>query len=47
MPQWSRETKPNVFIGVPHYCGEKMYAGVNRLSADPEGEILEGVAAAI
>ncbi|MEP4651617.1 MAG: AMP-dependent synthetase/ligase [Ilumatobacter sp.] len=49
MPAVVRETKPNVFIGVPRVW-EKMYAGVNAaLSADPEKEkqFADGVAAAI
>ncbi|MGB3733827.1 MAG: AMP-dependent synthetase/ligase [Ilumatobacter sp.] len=49
MPAVVRETKPNVFIGVPRVW-EKMYAGVNAaISADPEKEkqFNEGVAAAI
>jgi len=49
MPATVRETKPNVFIGVPRVW-EKMYAGVNAaISADPEKEkqFNEGVAAAI
>ncbi len=49
MPAVVRETKPNVFIGVPRVW-EKMYAGVNAaLSADPEKEkqFGDGVAAAI
>jgi long-chain acyl-CoA synthetase len=49
MPAAVRETKPNVFIGVPRVW-EKMYAGVTAaLAADPEKErqFNEGVAAAI
>jgi long-chain acyl-CoA synthetase len=49
MPAVVRETKPNVFIGVPRVW-EKMYAGVNAaMSADPEREqqFNDGVAAAI
>jgi long-chain acyl-CoA synthetase len=49
MPAMVRESKPNVFIGVPRVW-EKMYAGVNAaLSADPEKEkqFNDGVAAAI
>ena len=49
MPAVVRETKPNVFIGVPRVW-EKMYAGVNAaISADPEKEkqFNDGVAAAI
>lgn len=49
MPAMVRETKPNVFIGVPRVW-EKMYAGVNAaISADPEKEqqFNDGVAAAI
>ena len=49
MPVAVRESKPNVFIGVPRVW-EKMYAGVNAaISADPEKEkqFNEGVAAAI
>lgn len=49
MPAAVRETKPNVFIGVPRVW-EKMYAGVNAaISADPEKEkqFNDGVAAAI
>jgi long-chain acyl-CoA synthetase len=49
MPAVVRESKPNVFIGVPRVW-EKMYAGVNAaISADPEKEkqFNDGVAAAI
>ncbi|MFK7918763.1 MAG: long-chain fatty acid--CoA ligase [Ilumatobacter sp.] len=49
MPAAVRETKPNVFIGVPRVW-EKMYAGVNAaIAADPEKEkqFNDGVAAAI
>jgi long-chain acyl-CoA synthetase len=49
MPAIVRETKPNVFIGVPRVW-EKMYAGVNAaMAADPEKEqqFKDGVAAAI
>ncbi len=49
MPAVVRETKPNVFIGVPRVW-EKMYAGVTAaLSADPtkEGHFNDGVAAAM
>ncbi len=49
MPAAVRETKPNVFIGVPRVW-EKMYAGVNAaIGADPEKEqqFNDGVAAAI
>ncbi len=49
MPAVVRETKPNVFIGVPRVW-EKMYAGVTAaLSADPtkEGQFNDGVAAAM
>ncbi len=49
MPAMVRESKPNVFIGVPRVW-EKLYAGVTAaLSADPEKEqqFNEGVAAAI
>ncbi len=49
MPAMVRESKPNVFIGVPRVW-EKMYAGVQAaLSADPEkeGPFNEAVAAAI
>lgn len=49
MPAVVRETKPNVFIGVPRVW-EKMYAGViAAMSADPEKEqqFNDGVAAAI
>lgn len=49
MPAIVRETKPNVFIGVPRVW-EKMYAGVNAaMAADPEREkqFNDGVAAAI
>lgn len=49
MPAIVRESKPNVFIGVPRVW-EKMYAGVNAaISADPEKEkqFKEAVAAAI
>ena len=49
MPATVRETKPNVFIGVPRVW-EKMYAGVNAaMAADPEREkqFNDGVAAAI
>lgn len=49
MPAMVRETKPNVFIGVPRVW-EKMYAGLNAaLAADPEKEqqFNDGVAAAI
>ena len=49
MPAVARETKPNVFIGVPRVW-EKMYAGVNAaISADPEKEqqFNDAVAAAI
>ncbi|MFT6291223.1 MAG: long-chain acyl-CoA synthetase [Ilumatobacter sp.] len=49
MPAMVRESKPNVFIGVPRVW-EKMYAGVNAaISADPEKEqqFNDGVAAAI
>ena len=48
MPAMVRESKPNVFIGVPRVW-EKMYAGVQAaLSADPEkeGPFNEAVAAA-
>ena len=48
MPAMVRESKPNVFIGVPRVW-EKMYAGVNAaISADPEKEkqFNDGVAAA-
>ena len=49
MPAIVRETKPNLFIGVPRVW-EKMYAGVNAaLAADPEKEqqFNAGVAAAL
>lgn len=49
MPAVVRETKPNVFIGVPRVW-EKMYAGLTAaLAADPEKEqqFNDGVAAAI
>lgn len=49
MPAVVRETKPNVFIGVPRVW-EKMYAGLNAaLAADSEKEqqFNDGVAAAI
>jgi long-chain acyl-CoA synthetase len=49
MPAAVRETKPNVFIGVPRVW-EKMYAGVNAaMAADPEKEqqFNAGVAAAL
>ena len=49
MPAMVRESKPNVFIGVPRVW-EKMYAGVTAaISADPEKEqqFNDGVAAAI
>ena len=49
MPAMVRESKPNVFIGVPRVW-EKMYAGVNAaLSADPEKErqFGEAIAAAM
>ncbi|MGK0274349.1 MAG: long-chain acyl-CoA synthetase [Ilumatobacter sp.] len=49
MPATVRETKPNVFIGVPRVW-EKMYAGVNAaMAADPEKEqqFNAGVAAAL
>ncbi len=49
MPAIVRETKPNVFIGVPRVW-EKMYAGVNAaMAADPEKEqqFNAGVAAAL
>lgn len=49
MPAVVRETKPNVFIGVPRVW-EKMYAGlIAALAADPEKEqqFNDGVAAAI
>ena len=48
MPAAVRETKPNVFIGVPRVW-EKMYAGVTAaISADPEKEqqFNDGIAAA-
>jgi long-chain acyl-CoA synthetase len=48
MPAMVRESKPNVFIGVPRVW-EKMYAGVTAaISADPEKEqqFNDGVAAA-
>ena len=46
MPAMVRESKPNVFIGVPRVW-EKMYAGVNAaLSADPEKERQFGEAVA-
>ena len=49
MPATVRETKPNVFIGVPRVW-EKIYAGVNAaMAADPEKEqqFNAGIAAAL
>jgi len=49
MPATVRETKPNIFIGVPRVW-EKMYAGVNTaMAADPvkEQQFNDGVAAAL
>ena len=49
MPATVRETKPNIFIGVPRVW-EKMYAGVNAaMAADPvkEQQFNDGVAAAL
>jgi len=49
MPATVRETKPNIFIGVPRVW-EKMYAGVNAaMAADPvkEQQFNDGVAVAL